>query len=222
MANVVRPGEGLNIDPASARCDRRSADYSAQAHETTPIGLSARHHSRHIFVGVNRGAAFSRPCWPPSCSEIALALVGDKGRAKVTQTRSERAVAGRVQARRDHHGSSPRSVRSERWPSPLANMESAHSQTSPGLVATFYLRPALLLRAGRSRARRRKACRLLHLQADRLSQGRAVAGAWDLFQRKRPTLAHREDWNEPAVPSRSSGWSSRRAIRSTSTAPTST
>ena len=77
VANVVRPGEGLNIDPATLDSSKIS-DYSAQAHETTLIGflldiipdtflsaLTAGHILQTLLASILFG--------------IALALVGDKG-----------------------------------------------------------------------------------------------------------------------------------------------
>jgi len=77
VANVVRPGEGLNIDPATLDTAKVS-DYSAQAHDTTLTGflldiipdtflsaLTAGHILQTLLASILFG--------------IALALVGDKG-----------------------------------------------------------------------------------------------------------------------------------------------
>jgi aerobic C4-dicarboxylate transport protein len=77
VANVVRPGEGLNIDPATLDTSKIS-DYSVQAHETTLTGfmleiipdtflsaLTAGHILQTLLASILFG--------------IALALVGDKG-----------------------------------------------------------------------------------------------------------------------------------------------
>jgi len=77
VANVVRPGEGLNIDPAKLDSSKIS-DYSAQAHDTTLTGflldiipdtflsaLTAGHILQTLLISILFG--------------IALALVGDKG-----------------------------------------------------------------------------------------------------------------------------------------------
>ena len=77
VANVVRPGEGLNIDPATLDSSRIS-DYSAKAHDTTLTGflldiipdtflsaLTAGHILQTLLASILFG--------------IALALVGDKG-----------------------------------------------------------------------------------------------------------------------------------------------
>jgi aerobic C4-dicarboxylate transport protein len=77
VANVVRPGEGLNIDPATLDSSKISG-YSAQAHESTLTGflldiipdtflsaLTAGHILQTLLASILFG--------------IALALVGDKG-----------------------------------------------------------------------------------------------------------------------------------------------
>jgi aerobic C4-dicarboxylate transport protein len=77
VANVVRPGEGLDIDPASLDASKVS-EYSSQAHATTLTGflldiipdtflsaLTAGHILQTLLASVLFG--------------IALALVGDKG-----------------------------------------------------------------------------------------------------------------------------------------------
>jgi len=77
VANVVRPGEGLNIDPATLDTAKISG-YSAQAHDTTLTGflldiipdtflsaLTAGHILQTLLASILFG--------------IALALVGDKG-----------------------------------------------------------------------------------------------------------------------------------------------
>jgi len=77
VANVVRPGEGLNIDPATLDSSKISG-YSAQAHETSLTGflldiipdtflsaLTAGHILQTLLASILFG--------------IALALVGDKG-----------------------------------------------------------------------------------------------------------------------------------------------
>lgn len=76
VANVVRPGEGLNIDPASLDAGKVS-DYAAKAHETTLTGflldivpdtflsaLTAGNILQTLLVSILFG--------------IALALIGDK------------------------------------------------------------------------------------------------------------------------------------------------
>jgi aerobic C4-dicarboxylate transport protein len=76
VANVVRPGEGLNIDPATLDAGKVS-DYAAKAHDTTLTGflldivpdtflsaLTAGHILQTLLVSILFG--------------IALALVGDK------------------------------------------------------------------------------------------------------------------------------------------------
>ena len=77
VANVVRPGEGLNIDPATLDATKVS-DYASKAHETTLTGflleiipdtflsaLTAGHILQTLLASILFG--------------IALALVGDKG-----------------------------------------------------------------------------------------------------------------------------------------------
>jgi len=77
VANVVRPGKGLNIDPATLDSSKISG-YSAQAHETSLIGflldiipdtflsaLTAGHILQTLLASILFG--------------ISLALVGDKG-----------------------------------------------------------------------------------------------------------------------------------------------
>jgi aerobic C4-dicarboxylate transport protein len=77
VANVVRPGEGLNIDPSTLDTSQIS-DYSAQAHDTTLTGflldiipdtflsaLTAGHILQTLLASILFG--------------IALALVGDRG-----------------------------------------------------------------------------------------------------------------------------------------------
>jgi len=77
VANVVRPGEGLNIDPATLDSSKISG-YSAQAHETSLTGflldiipdtflsaLTAGHLLQTLLASILFG--------------ISLALVGDKG-----------------------------------------------------------------------------------------------------------------------------------------------
>ena len=77
VANVVRPGEGLNIDPATLDAAKVS-DYASKAHETTLTGflleiipdtflsaLTAGHILQTLLASILFG--------------IALALVGDKG-----------------------------------------------------------------------------------------------------------------------------------------------
>ena len=77
VANVVRPGEGLNIDPATLDATKVS-DYTSKAHDTTLTGfmldiipdtflsaLTAGHILQTLLASILFG--------------IALALVGDKG-----------------------------------------------------------------------------------------------------------------------------------------------
>jgi aerobic C4-dicarboxylate transport protein len=77
VANVVRPGEGLNIDPATLDATKVT-DYASKAHETTLTGflleiipdtflsaLTAGHILQTLLASILFG--------------IALALVGDKG-----------------------------------------------------------------------------------------------------------------------------------------------
>ncbi|MCF2515157.1 dicarboxylate/amino acid:cation symporter [Sphingomonas sp. G124] len=77
VANVVRPGEGLNIDPSTLDTSQ-IGDYSAQAHDTTLTGflldiipdtflsaLTAGHILQTLLASILFG--------------IALALVGDRG-----------------------------------------------------------------------------------------------------------------------------------------------
>ena len=86
VANVVRPGEGLNIDPATLDAGKVS-DYAAKAHDTTLTGflldivpetflsaLTTGHILQTLLVSIMFG--------------IALALIGDKA-AKVLDLLNE-------------------------------------------------------------------------------------------------------------------------------------
>ena len=88
------------------------------------------------------------------------------------------------------------------------------------LVATFYLTSLIFVLVVLGAVAR--AVRLLDPQADPLSEGRAAARARHLVVRSGAAGADREDGAGRLRRSRWSGWSCRPAIRSTSTAPTST
>ncbi len=66
VANVVRPGDGLNIDPASLDATK-VADYADKAHATTLTGFLLDI-IPDTFVSALTAGSISRPCSPRSCS----------------------------------------------------------------------------------------------------------------------------------------------------------
>ncbi|NGM52685.1 dicarboxylate/amino acid:cation symporter, partial [Caulobacter sp. 602-2] len=77
VANVVQPGAGMNVDPASLHSDK-IADYAAKAHETTIVGFLL-----HIIPATVAGAfaegEILQVLFFSVTFGIALALVGDRG-----------------------------------------------------------------------------------------------------------------------------------------------
>lgn len=77
VANVVQPGAGMNVDPASLHSDK-IADYAAKAHETTIVGFLL-----HIIPTTVAGAfaegEILQVLFFSVTFGIALALVGDRG-----------------------------------------------------------------------------------------------------------------------------------------------
>jgi aerobic C4-dicarboxylate transport protein len=81
VANVVHPGAGMNIDPATLHSDK-VADYAAKAHETTIVGFLSN------IIPVTVTGAFAdgdilQVLFFSILFGVALALVGDKGQPVV-------------------------------------------------------------------------------------------------------------------------------------------
>ena len=77
VANVVRPGEGLNIDPATLDASK-IADYSDKAHATTLTGFLLDV-IPDTFVSALTAGNILQTLLASILFGIALALVGDKG-----------------------------------------------------------------------------------------------------------------------------------------------
>jgi aerobic C4-dicarboxylate transport protein len=81
VANVVQPGAGMNIDPASLHSDKVS-DYAAKAHETTIVGFLMN------IIPATVAGAFAdgdilQVLFFSVLFGVALALVGDRGQPVV-------------------------------------------------------------------------------------------------------------------------------------------
>jgi len=77
VANVVRPGEGLNIDPASLDATK-VADYADQAHATTLTGFLLDI-IPDTFVSALTAGSILQTLLAAILFGVALAMVGDKG-----------------------------------------------------------------------------------------------------------------------------------------------
>jgi aerobic C4-dicarboxylate transport protein len=81
VGNLVHPGAGMNIDPASLHSDK-VADYAAKAHETTVVGFLS-----NIIPGTVTGAFADgdilQVLFFSILFGVSLVLVGDKGRPVV-------------------------------------------------------------------------------------------------------------------------------------------
>ncbi len=77
VANVVQPGAGMNIDPASLHSDK-IADYAAKAHETTIVGFLTNIIPATV-TGAFADGDILQVLFFSILFGVALALVGDKG-----------------------------------------------------------------------------------------------------------------------------------------------
>ena len=77
VANVVHPGAGMNIDPASLHSDK-IADYAAKAHETTIVGFLTNIIPATV-TGAFADGDILQVLFFSILFGVALALVGDKG-----------------------------------------------------------------------------------------------------------------------------------------------
>ena len=81
VANVVHPGAGMNIDPASLHSDK-IADYAAKAHETTIVGFLTNIIPATV-TGAFADGDILQVLFFSILFGVALAMVGDKGRPVV-------------------------------------------------------------------------------------------------------------------------------------------
>ncbi|SFK01966.1 dicarboxylate/amino acid:cation symporter [Caulobacter sp. UNC279MFTsu5.1] len=81
VANVVHPGAGMNIDPASLHSDK-VADYAAKAHETTVVGFLSNIIPATV-TGAFADGDILQVLFFSILFGVALALVGDKGQPVV-------------------------------------------------------------------------------------------------------------------------------------------
>lgn len=81
VANVVHPGAGMNIDPASLHSDK-VADYAAKAHETTIVGFLSNIIPATV-TGAFADGDILQVLFFSILFGVALALVGDKGQPVV-------------------------------------------------------------------------------------------------------------------------------------------
>ncbi|CAN7624406.1 dicarboxylate/amino acid:cation symporter [Phenylobacterium sp. LjRoot225] len=77
VANVVQPGAGMNIDPASLDTSK-VADYAAKAHETTIVGFLT-HIIPTTVVSAFADGDILQVLFVSILFGIALAMVGDRG-----------------------------------------------------------------------------------------------------------------------------------------------
>jgi aerobic C4-dicarboxylate transport protein len=77
VANVVRPGAGLNIDPATLD-PKKVADYAAKAHETTITGFLTGI-IPDTFVGALTGGSILQTLFVAILFGLGLALIGERG-----------------------------------------------------------------------------------------------------------------------------------------------
>jgi aerobic C4-dicarboxylate transport protein len=77
VANVVHPGAGMNIDPATLHSDK-VADYAAKAHETTVVGFLSNIIPATV-TGAFADGDILQVLFFSILFGVALALVGDKG-----------------------------------------------------------------------------------------------------------------------------------------------
>ncbi|KRA62443.1 C4-dicarboxylate transporter [Caulobacter sp. Root656] len=81
VANVVHPGAGMNIDPATLHSDK-VADYAAKAHETTIVGFLSNIIPATV-TGAFADGDILQVLFFSILFGVALALVGDKGQPVV-------------------------------------------------------------------------------------------------------------------------------------------
>jgi aerobic C4-dicarboxylate transport protein len=81
VANVVHPGAGMNIDPATLHSDK-VADYAAKAHETTVVGFLSNIIPATV-TGAFADGDILQVLFFSILFGVALALVGDKGQPVV-------------------------------------------------------------------------------------------------------------------------------------------
>jgi aerobic C4-dicarboxylate transport protein len=82
VANVVHPGAGMNIDPATLHSDK-VADYAAKAHETVDRRLPDATSSPTPWSAPSPTATSCRCCSSRSCSASSLAMVGEPAKPVV-------------------------------------------------------------------------------------------------------------------------------------------
>ena len=90
VANVVRPGAGLNIDPASLDASKVS-EYAAKAHETTLTGFLSSIIPDTFLSAMTQGNIL-QVLFVSILFGIALALIGDRG-AKVLDLLNDVSIA---------------------------------------------------------------------------------------------------------------------------------
>ena len=81
VANVVQPGAGMNVDPASLHSDK-IADYAAKAHESTIVGFLLHIIPSTVVSAFAEGEILQVLFFSVTFG-IALALVGDRGQPVV-------------------------------------------------------------------------------------------------------------------------------------------
>ena len=161
VANVVQPGAGMNIDPATLDAGA-VADYAAKAHETTLTGFLLGDHPRHVRLGADRG---QHPAGAVRRDPVRhRAGAGRRARrAGARPARACRPVVFRLVGDPDEGGADRRVRRDGLHHRQIRRRQ--RSPTSARWSRTFYLTVAAV-RARRAR-RGRAAARLLDLQADR-------------------------------------------------------
>ena len=80
VANVVQPGAGMNIDPATLDATA-VADYAAQGARARRSPASCWRSSRHAAVGASPSGNILQVLFVAILFGIALALVGERGAA---------------------------------------------------------------------------------------------------------------------------------------------
>jgi aerobic C4-dicarboxylate transport protein len=81
VANVVQPGAGMNVDPATLHSDK-IADYAAKAHESTIVGFLLHIIPSTVVSAFAEGEILQVLFFSVTFG-IALALVGDRGQPVV-------------------------------------------------------------------------------------------------------------------------------------------